>query len=233
MTDQPSPDLAVLGKRDRGKRRTAFEKAILKALPASAKGTGWRAKQNTIVKDCDGWFVCADVCAIPEPLEPDAVRLAFPVKLAAKPMAVDPIFWRIMDLEENIRKPLTFRAWAAFRCWEPTFKTASLENGNDQTPETVAHQLVEFARAEAPQLMPELSTGSFADRLAAWSDDVERDTDSVIRICALIAEERCDEARSLAEAVINGDQPGGMTYIDLDGRSFFELAVAAIGDGRF
>ena len=88
--------------RDAKLRAREFEQC-LKEL---AKSSGWKFANGTLFRIEGDWFV--DV--VPRLLWQRGVV----ARLRAKPLSVDPVFWRIVGLEENERLPLSFRANGAW-----------------------------------------------------------------------------------------------------------------------
>src|SRR6185437_12455637 len=88
--------------REEAKQRRALDKALGLALRKQAKGTGWRVSQGVLFRALDGWFLSA----------PTAVwigRRKTQAEVFCKPMALDPIFWEIVETESNANMPLSFR----------------------------------------------------------------------------------------------------------------------------
>jgi hypothetical protein len=88
--------------------RTAKErgKVFAVALKAEAKAADWRCADGEIFRQHGDWFVNV----MPYLLWGRGAT----TRLFAKPMAIDPLFWRIVGLPDNERLPLSFRANGAW-----------------------------------------------------------------------------------------------------------------------
>lgn len=98
--------------RSRKKERHALGRQLQKSLKERARGTGWGCARGCLFRDHEGWFV---------EIRPVVAVSSFGthVRLHVKPMALDPVFWQIVELPENIRLPLSFRASGAWTCHTP------------------------------------------------------------------------------------------------------------------
>lgn len=90
-------------------QRRAYADELSKALKGAAKASGWKAVQGLLFKEAGPWFV---TCW----LETSLLSAQTQIRLSAKPMAIDPIFWDIFDLQENHDESLSFRALGAWTC---------------------------------------------------------------------------------------------------------------------
>lgn len=92
--------------------RRALNKSFLAALKSKSKGTAWKMSQGVLFRDFSGWFVSA-------PAAVWVARRKTQVELFCKPMALDPIFWEIVETESNLTMPLSFRYHGAWTCRTP------------------------------------------------------------------------------------------------------------------
>jgi hypothetical protein len=92
--------------RDEARKQKERSREFEHHLRQQAKATGWKLANGHLFRVESEWFV--DV--LPSPLWQRGLRLV----LCAKPMAVDPLFWRIVGLQDNERLPLSFRANGAW-----------------------------------------------------------------------------------------------------------------------
>jgi len=113
--------------REETNQRRALNKAFLLAIKQRAKGTAWRVSKGVVFRDFEGWFIAG----------PSAVWLGkrrTQIELQFKPMALDPLFWEIVEVETNMAMPLSFRYWGAWTCSIPALVEYELdERGADPT----------------------------------------------------------------------------------------------------
>jgi hypothetical protein len=119
--------------------RQAKTKELLVALRRRRVGTGWRLSSNFLFREHTGWFFSV-VFAI-WPSEPRTVA-----KLYVKPMALDPLFWKIVETEENINTPLSFRHNGAWTCSTPVF--SQIEFDDSLEPELLAASILEWSHQQ-------------------------------------------------------------------------------------
>ena len=116
--------------------RHAYRRALEKAVRAASKGSGWRTIEGCLFRKQAGWFVsvCPSVFIYEESTK---------ARVSAKPMAIDPIFWHIVGLSENVDAPLSFRLNGAWTCQPPPFDEVWIEEDTDAS--VVAARLLDTA----------------------------------------------------------------------------------------
>ncbi len=150
------------------------------------------------------------------------------VVLEVKPMRLDSLYWRIAGLEENEQKPLSFRAWAAYRC--PGLPLAETTFSDDEPDaQALAETILEWADKTARRAVAELSNMSFADAVAKHPDQAERGAYAITLVTALIDERKWQEARQTARAFADESRISVHRHRHL-GRDFHELALEWIDD---
>lgn len=104
--------------------RHAYRRALEKAVRAASKGSGWRTIEGCLFREQAGWFVsaCPSVFIYEESTK---------ATVSAKPMNIDPIFWDIVGLPENVETPLSFRLNGAWTCQPPHFDEVTIEENKD------------------------------------------------------------------------------------------------------
>jgi hypothetical protein len=137
-----------------GKAAKFDEKQFEKDLRAAVKGTPWRHKQGVIFRQIDDWFIAAHRWVH---IEGDTRSVR--ADLIAKPMAIDSMLWRMIDLCENEEQPLSFRYWGYFVCGLPTVLSENLPHAD---PGQAARALVEITNDRLPQLMDRLAAEPFS-----------------------------------------------------------------------
>lgn len=199
------------------KLRIAREKDTLRCLKAAARGTGWRINQTAVFRQIGQLFV---VGFLNSWLNADRVAMS----LRAKPMAVDPLFWAIMDLEENGQEPLSFRAWGAFVCHSVPVAERDL-SAPLPDPAGVASMLVTWLDEQAREFAEQCAESPFSTFVEADANYRERGVYATTLICSLIVEGRITEARSLTEAIVSGRRRSVGTHVS-EGQTFYQRALA-------
>jgi hypothetical protein len=127
--------------REETKQRRALAKAFGLAVKQQAKGTAWRCSQGVLFRDFDSWFISA----------PAAVwigRRKTQIELKCKPMALDPIFWEIVETESNASMPLSFRYFGAWTCSTPALLEHEL---NETDPFVIATEALAWLDGQMGQ----------------------------------------------------------------------------------
>jgi hypothetical protein len=129
--------------REEAKERRALGKALRLALGKHAKGTGWQVSQGVLFRDFSGWFLSA----------PTAVwigRRKTQAELFCKPMALDPVFWEVVEAESNATLPLSFRYHGAWTCSTPSLLEHEIdERGGDVA--SIAAQALSWLNGQTSQ----------------------------------------------------------------------------------
>jgi hypothetical protein len=128
--------------REQSRRQKEHAKLFFAALKSQARSAGWRYANCGIFRQQADWFV--DV--LPSPLWE---RGAW-VSLRKKPMALDPLFWSIVGLEENNRLPLSFRANGAWVLRPPAIDVHLALHEDD--PSRLAASVLEWSTAQGAGL---------------------------------------------------------------------------------
>jgi hypothetical protein len=195
------------------KERRAYQNAVSKALAGRVRGTGWRKYRDTLIRELDGWFFCAQ----------PGIWLGgdkFVWILAAKPMDLDPTFWRVLRMRSNEKESLSLRAVGAFVCdalpiarWEGKVSA--------RTAAQMATAFLEWADGEAVRFACAASKTPFSKLVKQRGRP--RDAYAETLVSALIAEGRLKEAARVAEPFASGQREAIVEHYS--GRhSFFELA---------
>lgn len=174
--------------RDEQKLVRKHRKEFEAALKQRAKGSGWRFAGNTIFRQEDGWMLAAT----PRPTWQRGVKN----RLLVKPMALDPIFWEIVGLEENNNTPLSFRIYGAWILSPPSI----VEFKNARMVDPVKLADAAFAWTEKWRLQ-NLSSYS-VDKLLAQLGPLEKTSGHYrsVSICLLILQGDFQRARTLCDA---------------------------------
>lgn len=178
--------------------RHAYRRALEKAVRAVSKGSGWRTVQGCLFREQSGWFVSIEPAVyIYEPRTP--------VRVTAKPMSIDPIFWELVGLPENRDQPLSFRLLGAWTCQPPEFAEINVPEGGE--PDEVAARILKLADEQINAVTTSFSVEDF---LKLCRDHGRADHAYLAsEACALVALNRQLEALSLCESAIAEGASGG------------------------
>lgn len=194
--------------------RHAFSRALVKAVREAAKGTGWRCNGGMLFRELNGWFFHAYPGVI-------IYRRETTASLRVKPMAIDPIFWDLVNMPENQEQSLSFRALGAWVCQAPTVEEAAI-NEFDMDPAATAAEFVRWTQNAAERALRSLTLEAFADLVDRAQRPGPFNPFHATKLVTQILMGRSDEALQLSsEAVQSGNVGGGLTS---EG-SFSEMAL--------
>jgi hypothetical protein len=196
--------------------RRLFEKKLLKALSPKLKSTRWKKKQNAIYCEADGYYFDVFVSVFLNDLKTT-------IRMSAKPMSLDKLYWQITDLSSNNSEPLSFRTWGAFTCSGlPVAEESIVDEG--LSPDSLAGKIVEWADAQLEIALPELVAENFSTAVARHPNQVERGAYAITYVTSLIEEGNFDAARQSAAAYADGTAQSVSRQTHA-GRDFHEIAV--------
>lgn len=118
------------------KARRARGKEFSAALRRLRVGTSWRFSSHFLFQQRSGWFVSVTP-SVAISKEKTTARIDI------KPMELDPIFWKIIGLEENNGMPMSFRRNGAWTCSTPAYREIELSENSDM--ESLACRLIEWS----------------------------------------------------------------------------------------
>ena len=201
--------------REEQRARRALSKEFDRAIKARAKGSGWRFASGTLFQEFRGWFVSVKA----------SVWVAQPttrIELRVKPMALDPVFWEIVETPTNGDLPLSFRENGSWTCRTPAFAADELDElGPDVT--ALADSALAWAKGKLATI-ESLSTESFLEWLSAHP---RRNAHIATLVGALILAGHLDRARQLCIEGLERGESGGFSITRDTARSdsFFALAI--------
>ncbi|WP_411957130.1 hypothetical protein [Paracoccus homiensis] len=134
---------------------STYIKAMQSQLRAAVKGTGWKQAKGVVFRQSGHWFIAGhwrNVSANPD----DGLR----IEIMAKPMAIDPLLWEVMGLQENNALPLSFRYWGAIICGTPVLKCEIID---EIDPAEAMTSMVEVLDRLLPVVLELLETKKFSD----------------------------------------------------------------------
>ncbi len=88
-------------------KQSDLDKMLNAILRQSAKTHGWKQSRGFVFKATDDLFFSVSILSVAK-----TMRLVY--HLEFKPLAFDDLFWKIVNLEENSKEPLSFRACGAW-----------------------------------------------------------------------------------------------------------------------
>lgn len=214
MADQSEiPQFPMKLSRQERKEEKDRSKAFEKELKRLAKGSGWRSAQGTLFRQYGDWFLSN--------MPTLAYRQGVIVRWTYKPMEIDPLFWRIFNLEENNKMPLSFRDQGAWTVRPLTTPKYISQNTTD--PLQLAVDTLDFSNERLDQI------GSFTiENMLAEIEplDSTKGMQRTISVCLLLLLGRANEALDLCGKYDPGvhvfeRDSGGFTHGD---RTFFDAA---------
>lgn len=207
------------------RERYAFSRAAIKALAAVAKGSGWKKTGPWLFREQDGHLLVGQLT-----VWVDQVRSV--AQMEVKPVALDPILWDILGMEDNRKSPLSLQVNGAFTTSLLPQKEADVELAGD-TPEQVAASFLAFCDREAPVVLAGLRQTPFLEQVRHHPNQTERGAYAISLVVALIAAGQPEEAAAEAEAYATGKKRSSLNIVS-SGRSFHQDALTwlAAGGGR-
>jgi hypothetical protein len=201
------------------KERRAYERETIRALGERAKGTDWNKRMNVVFRESESFFFTASINVW---LNADKATW----RIEAKPMAADPVFWSIMEMEANQGEPLSLRAWGAFVCdGVPVADSAAVPSV--LSADRMAEAFLSWADDESTKFAKEWKARAFSDLIRSHEDYRARGAYAATLVSALIAEGRIDDAAQTARDFASGVR-SAVHQQTSGGVSFFERAVAWI-----
>ena len=209
-TEGPLALLPTLSRQET-KERHALARQLQKSLREHARATGWGCARGCLFRNHEDWFV--EVLPI---VALNGFRTH--LRLHVKPMAIDPIFWQIVELPENMRLPLSFRASGAWNCHTYPIVETILPDAEHQA-ETLASLVLDWADKQLEQRGPHWTLQEFIEGL----QQADNGWNFASLVTALVLAGRSDEALSTClETKARGE--AGMFVVGH--RSFVDLAMA-------
>lgn len=202
-------------KRQLAKERLAYERATLRALRPLVRGTAWGKRDNFVFRELEDTFFVAGLS-----VSRHGDKVAW--RLGAKPMAVDPVFWSIMGMEENREQPLSFRGNGAFVCSEVPIATAE-SLATSLPPDDMARAFLSWVDDSAGAFAGRSEQQTFSELVKSHESHRQHGAFAATLISALIAEGDQKEALRVATDFASGARSTSFVQAS-DGKSFFELA---------
>lgn len=202
--------------------RKALRANFANEVKRASKGSDWRCAGGAIFRDISGWYVCVSG-------GPWAAEARTTVELSAKPMLLDPIFWQIVQAEENVKQPLSFRYHGAWTCPAPVWRFGDLaEPAGNGAAAQLANSMIDWASEQLNLIEPQLELQEFLRRAKEATERAPRTSQLATVICTLVLLNRKEDARELChEALRNGNEAG----FTVGRNTFPQLAIAWLDSG--
>jgi hypothetical protein len=206
--------------REETKERRALAKAFGLAVKQQAKGTAWRFSQGVLFRDFEGWFISA----------PAAVwigRRKTQIELKCKPMALDPIFWEIVETESNASMPLSFRYFGSWTCSTPALLEHEL---NETDPVVTAAEALAWLDNQTGQF----KSWSVEHFLQLLRKHPRSNSYLATQVTTMLMMGSYEPAAALCRDAIERGDAGGFTLSRQSGQSqsFPQLALAWLSRRR-
>ena len=210
--------MAELSKREFTKSRHAQRRELFKACRTVTKGTRWRSNQGVLFAQHDGWFMSVQEMT-------DILRERTRARVSVKPMAIDPIFWRLVGHPELCDQPLSFRAYGWMKCGLLILE--EFEVSEDGGVDAIARRLLEHADRMLDKIAREWTIDEFLNQI---DNSRKPDQRFVTRVTTLLAAERYDEAQALCEESAAHGSSGGFWSSSLG--TFNEMVIRFVAEQR-
>ena len=175
-----------MGELDQIRARKSYQKAFDQALKQKIKGSGWRKYWSAVFRKEGDWFFLGEFSHL---LATGRAKMS----LGAKPMALDPVLWKMMKIVGNEDQPLSFRYCGAFVCRTPMF--FELETAADD-PANMVNIFVDFCNGKMSELRTTLGSRSYSELARKRNEASSFGTFSQTYLMALIHEGRFAEAQA-------------------------------------
>lgn len=208
-TENERPVYPLSKTREQAREIKARNKAFNDALKEAVKGTAWRFARGTIFKQDGDWFV-SNFPSL-------GYGRGVDMRWTRKPIAIDPLYWEILGLEDNHKQPLSFRSdgvWTIRPIWTEEFIAAE-----ETSPETLANAVIEWSDK---QWENEAST-----TLKTMLADLGPVTpgNKTEAVCLLVLMGKLDEAEQLCRGNDPNDKPALVLVRPGAKKSFYEAAL--------
>jgi hypothetical protein len=194
--------------------RRALARSVASSLKSQIKGSPWRFAKGVLFRSVRGWFISASLTVQPLDSKTTAV-------FRFKPVALDPVLWKIVKLPENTKLPLSFRYWGAWKCSTPEWAKMEFADAAEGC-EQIAARFLNWCEAQLQQATPHLSHKSFKDFVENYPSQKQGRHFLATLVVTLLLMNRDEEAlRELKEAKV-ARRDGGF---GLNGKSFVDMAI--------
>ena len=199
--------------------RDIFEDELLPLLYGKLKVASWRKKQGIFFCTKNEFFFEVDAGA-------HRLKDVSVARIAAKPMSLDPAYWRIVDLEENNNEPLSFRAWGAFTCSSIPIDSIEIPD-SAKSPADISAELSVAIERSTGHFAGNTTEKQFIDIVASNPNQIERGSYAITYVMALYCAGEQEKALEVATAYTTGERESSHAHNHL-GENFHTIAVRHI-----
>jgi hypothetical protein len=192
--------------------RKVLAKEVARELRSRVKGTGWKTADGWLFRQDEEWFVEAR-CGV----WVGQVRCS--IDMHMKPMALDPVFWEIVDTANNVNEPLSLRMRGAWTCGTPAWSETVVDE-NELDAAGIASAFVSLASSELARSREQRGLKGFAQRIEERSRGREQQPYLATLVCTSIllgdlaaAKETC--VRAQEAGLSGGFQVGSNSFVGL------------------
>ena len=217
-----------MGKREDKKRIKQMRSEIEAEIKERLKGSAWKTKHARPFQSIgDNFYESNLSCKIR--IINDAPSITAFAGFAAKPLAIDPLYWDIAELSENKKEPLSFRAWAAFKTRPATFHSRTIATDIHQTDDVITAYL-NWLDIECPKIQSRMEAQKFSELyLSLQKNDHPDASYATTLICAYLTEGQKEKALSIAQSFAPTEFKNLYHGGNPDHRvNFYELAILHI-----
>ena len=200
---------------DEKRRRRAFAKTVDAEAKRVAKARGWKFSDGFIFRERVGWF-------IELPLTAHLDQAVTSARLHTKPIALDPVFWDIVGLPDNVALPLSFRAKGAWTCTSPEIAERVFEDA-DVEAAAIAERAIGWADEQVSTRAADWTLDGFIDHISKHHRYIEAGSWLAALTAALIIAGRIEVARHACLAARERGIAGGFS---VGGQDFPAMALA-------
>ena len=198
------------------KERRRYKAALFNELQRAVRATGWKKRAYAVFRQREKFFFAAFPVVW---LNADKVTWT----LEVKPIAVDPVFWAIMDLETNAAEPLSLRAVGAFVCDGLPVAESELTPPLPG-PIEMAARFLDWTESSSMNSLRRCRERPFSDLIREHIDYRERGAYATTLVSALITEGRVEEAARVIDDCRSGPRSAALVHTN-EGASFFDRAA--------
>lgn len=181
------------------------------AMRAKVKKCHWKKSRETLFYVESDYFYYCDFF-------PNGISNNVDIRLWCKPLGLDPIFWEIFKIPENLKKPISHRSHAAFKCFGVKIDSCYLKFEKDQSPDSIVNAVIEYIDELTQKYIAENFDIPFEQQLIDHGDTL-----SISLVCAKILNGNLSSAKEIVNQAIQSQVKGPYGVIGSD-KNFYDYA---------
>ncbi len=197
--------------------RRVLSRSVASSLKSQIKGSEWRFAKGVLFRSVQGWFISARLTV--RPLESKTTAV-----FQFKPMALDPLLWKIVKVPENTKLPLSFRYWGAWKCSTPEWAELEFVDAAE-SGEQIAGRILHWSETQLHQATSHLSIESFKNFVENYHSQKQGRHFLATLVVTLLLMNRDEQALAALREAKVAKHEGGFT---MNGKSFVDMAIAWI-----